>query len=252
MERLVELVQRRALERSERFVGTTQEVLVEGPSRTDPAQAARAHAPQQDGQLHRARAAGRAGRRSRSPARPRRRSPARSRSSPVPPDVCRDLRPHRGRQDGGRGRAGRRCCATRRDPVAVSADAIQVYEGLDVLAAKPADATGSSTGWSRSSRSTRSSAPAATRSWRTPEIDGAGRAGTRCRSSSAAPGLYLRAALTDLDLRPPPEPDLRARLERELAEVGAGIAARPPVRPPRRRRCTRTIASGSCGRWSWS
>ena len=33
-------------------------------------------------------------------------------------------------------------------------------------------------------------------------------------------GLYLRAALTDLDLRPPPEPDLRARLERELAEVG--------------------------------
>jgi tRNA-2-methylthio-N6-dimethylallyladenosine synthase len=37
MERLVPLVQRRALERSERFVGTTQEVLVEGPSRTDPA-----------------------------------------------------------------------------------------------------------------------------------------------------------------------------------------------------------------------
>jgi tRNA-2-methylthio-N6-dimethylallyladenosine synthase len=37
MERLVEVVQRRALERSMRFVGTTQEVLVEGPSRTDPA-----------------------------------------------------------------------------------------------------------------------------------------------------------------------------------------------------------------------
>jgi tRNA-2-methylthio-N6-dimethylallyladenosine synthase len=36
MERLVELVQRRALERSSRFVGTMQEVLVEGPSRTDP------------------------------------------------------------------------------------------------------------------------------------------------------------------------------------------------------------------------
>jgi tRNA-2-methylthio-N6-dimethylallyladenosine synthase len=33
--RLVELVQRRALERSRRFVGRTQEVLVEGPSRTD-------------------------------------------------------------------------------------------------------------------------------------------------------------------------------------------------------------------------
>jgi tRNA-2-methylthio-N6-dimethylallyladenosine synthase len=36
MEQLVDLVQRRALERSRRFVGTTQEVLVEGPSRTDP------------------------------------------------------------------------------------------------------------------------------------------------------------------------------------------------------------------------
>jgi tRNA-2-methylthio-N6-dimethylallyladenosine synthase len=36
MERLVELVQRRASERSARFVGREVEVLVEGPSRTDP------------------------------------------------------------------------------------------------------------------------------------------------------------------------------------------------------------------------
>jgi tRNA-2-methylthio-N6-dimethylallyladenosine synthase len=36
MERLVELVQRRARERSQRFVGRTLDVLVEGPSRTDP------------------------------------------------------------------------------------------------------------------------------------------------------------------------------------------------------------------------
>ncbi|MDP8943949.1 MAG: tRNA (N6-isopentenyl adenosine(37)-C2)-methylthiotransferase MiaB [Actinomycetota bacterium] len=36
MERLVEAVQRRAAERSRRFVGRTMEVLVEGPSRTDP------------------------------------------------------------------------------------------------------------------------------------------------------------------------------------------------------------------------
>ncbi len=35
MARLVELVQRRARERSQRFVGRTMEVLVEGPSRTD-------------------------------------------------------------------------------------------------------------------------------------------------------------------------------------------------------------------------
>jgi tRNA-2-methylthio-N6-dimethylallyladenosine synthase len=37
MERLVELVQRGAQERAQRFVGRTMDVLVEGPSRTDPA-----------------------------------------------------------------------------------------------------------------------------------------------------------------------------------------------------------------------
>jgi tRNA-2-methylthio-N6-dimethylallyladenosine synthase len=37
MQRLVELVQRRAAERAERFVGRSMEVLVEGPSRTDAA-----------------------------------------------------------------------------------------------------------------------------------------------------------------------------------------------------------------------
>jgi tRNA-2-methylthio-N6-dimethylallyladenosine synthase len=36
LERLVEVIQRRARQRAERFVGRTLEVLVEGPSRTDP------------------------------------------------------------------------------------------------------------------------------------------------------------------------------------------------------------------------
>ena len=36
MQRLVELVQRNAHERAQRFVGRTMEVLIEGPSRTDP------------------------------------------------------------------------------------------------------------------------------------------------------------------------------------------------------------------------
>jgi tRNA-2-methylthio-N6-dimethylallyladenosine synthase len=36
MERLVEVIQRRAHDRAQRFVGRTLEVLVEGPSRTDP------------------------------------------------------------------------------------------------------------------------------------------------------------------------------------------------------------------------
>ena len=35
-QRLVEVVQRRAHERASRFIGRTVEVLVEGPSRTDP------------------------------------------------------------------------------------------------------------------------------------------------------------------------------------------------------------------------
>jgi tRNA-2-methylthio-N6-dimethylallyladenosine synthase len=36
MERLVEVIQRRARERAQRFVGRTLDVLIEGPSRTDP------------------------------------------------------------------------------------------------------------------------------------------------------------------------------------------------------------------------
>ena len=39
MERLVEMVQRHATERAQRFVGRSMEVLVEGPSRTDASKA---------------------------------------------------------------------------------------------------------------------------------------------------------------------------------------------------------------------
>ncbi|MGP0052611.1 MAG: tRNA (N6-isopentenyl adenosine(37)-C2)-methylthiotransferase MiaB [Solirubrobacteraceae bacterium] len=39
MERLVEVIQRQARQRAQRFVGRTLEVLVEGPSRTDPSRA---------------------------------------------------------------------------------------------------------------------------------------------------------------------------------------------------------------------
>jgi tRNA dimethylallyltransferase len=35
-------------------------------------------------------------------------------------------------------------------------------------------------------------------------------------------GLYLRAALTELELKPPPAPGLRAQLEEELAALGSG------------------------------
>ena len=62
MERLVELVQRRARERAQRFVGRTMDVLVEGTSRTDAVAPARPLAPQQGRQLRGDRRAGRAGR----------------------------------------------------------------------------------------------------------------------------------------------------------------------------------------------
>ena len=48
IERLVELVQRIARERNRDRVGLIEEVLVEGPSRTDDAPPARAHAPEHD------------------------------------------------------------------------------------------------------------------------------------------------------------------------------------------------------------
>ena len=135
----------------------------------------------------------------------------------------------------------------------VSADAIAVYEGLDVLAAKPTPAsrTGSSTGWSRACRSTRSSAPAGSRSSRTPRSTTCWRPGRRPIVVGGT-GLYLRAALTELDLRPPPEPDLRARARAGAGRGGARPRCTAGCRPPRRRRCIRTTASGSCGRSSWS
>ena len=55
LERLVEVIQHRAQERAQRFVGRSVSVLVEGPSRTDPTRLARPLAPQQGRQLQRSR-----------------------------------------------------------------------------------------------------------------------------------------------------------------------------------------------------
>ncbi len=106
-------------------------------------------------------------------------------------------------------------------PVAVSADAIAVYEGLDVLAAKP-----SPTQLERLEHRLLSCVPIAEEfsagryaELAHAEIDALLDAG-RTPIVVGGTGLYLRAALTDLDLRPPPPAGLRARLERELAEMG--------------------------------
>lgn len=108
------------------------------------------------------------------------------------------------------------------DPVAISADALQVYAGLEVLTGVapravraelehrlvsflPVDATFSAGQYARLAHA---------------EIDGALEAGRRPIVVGGT-GLYLRAALAELDLKPPPPGEVRERLERRLAAVGA-------------------------------
>jgi tRNA dimethylallyltransferase len=132
------------------------------------------------------------------------------------------------------------------DPVAVSADAIAVYEGLDVLSAKPEagrlehrlvscvpiDREFSAGQFAALAHEEIDSLLA---EGKTPIVVG----GT---------GLYLRASLTDLDLRPPPERGLRAELERELAQVGPSAmherlspATAATVHPNDRKRIVRAL-----------
>ena len=108
------------------------------------------------------------------------------------------------------------------DPVAVSADALQVYEGLETL-------TGAATAEERERLEHRlvgivpvteafsvgAYAPLAKR-----EVDAALAAGRRPIVVGGT-GLYLRAALTDLSLPPPPPAELRERLEGRARTEGA-------------------------------
>jgi tRNA dimethylallyltransferase len=106
-------------------------------------------------------------------------------------------------------------------PVAVSADALQVYRGLEILTGVPGE---------RQRRRLEhrlvsfvpvdrrfSVAEYAARAHR--EIDG-------LIAEGAAPivvggtGLYLRAALAELELRPPPPPGVRERIEADMATRG--------------------------------
>jgi tRNA dimethylallyltransferase len=107
-------------------------------------------------------------------------------------------------------------------PVAVSADALQVYRGLETLTGVasaseraqlehrlvsflPIDASFSAGQYAELAHA---QIDAALSEWRRPIVVG----GT---------GLYLRAALTELDLRPPPAEGVRERLTVELERYGA-------------------------------
>jgi len=121
------------------------------------------------------------------------------------------------------------------DPVAISADALQVYRGLETLTGAatpeqqarlehrlisivPVTDTFSAGRFAELARA---------------EIDAALAAG-RMPIVVGGTGLYLQAALTDLELRPPPPPGLRERIEREADERGlealhAALAERAPA-----------------------
>jgi tRNA dimethylallyltransferase len=134
-------------------------------------------------------------------------------------------------------------------PVAVSADAIQVYEGLETLAAKP-----SPDELARLEHRLISFVPVdeefsvgefADRAHT--EIDALLDEGKRPIVVGGT-GLYVRAALTKLELKPPPLPGLREELERELAELGSARlherlrpASAAAVHPNDRKRIVRAL-----------
>jgi tRNA dimethylallyltransferase len=140
-------------------------------------------------------------------------------------------------------------------PIAVSADALQVYRGIETL-------TGAARGPERARLEHRllsfvpideefSVGEFMPRAHA--EIDEALEAGRRPIVVGGT-GLYLRAALTELDLKPPPPPALRARIEAELAARGPealhatlGAAAAATIEPTDRSRIVRALELAEMG-----
>jgi tRNA dimethylallyltransferase len=120
------------------------------------------------------------------------------------------------------------------DPVAVSADALQVYAGLGTLtgAASPQERARLEHRLVGFLPVTETFSAGAYGALAHAEIDALLAAGRRPIVVGGT-GLYLRAALAELDLRPPPDPEARARWRTALAERGAPalhaeLAARDP------------------------
>ena len=120
------------------------------------------------------------------------------------------------------------------DAVAISADALQVYEGLAVLtgAASPDERERLEHRLLGFVPVTETFSVGEFMPLAHAEIDAALAAGRRPIVVGGT-GLYLRAALTDLDLRPKPPPELRARLQAAMADRGpaalhAELARRAP------------------------
>jgi tRNA dimethylallyltransferase len=145
-----------------------------------------------------------------------------------------------------------------RQAVAVSADALQLYAGLEIL-------TGAATRAERARLEHRllGFLPVDARcsagefaALAHAEIDGLLAQGS-VPIVVGGTGLYLRAALADLDLKPPAPPDVRARLEADVAARGAPalhaeLARRAPwaadgIGPNDRQRIVRALELDAIG-----
>lgn len=135
------------------------------------------------------------------------------------------------------------------DPIAVSCDSIQIYRGLETISGA-ADAAEQAALEHRligiADPSEEFSAGRFAELARA-EIDGALEAG-RPVIVVGGTGLYMRAALAELELRPPVDPGARERVEAEIAERGpASLHAELPddvaarVHPNDRKRIARAL-----------
>ena len=135
------------------------------------------------------------------------------------------------------------------DPVAVSCDAIQVYRGLETLsgAATPAERERLEHRLIGFVEPTGEFSAGRFAQLAHAEIDELLAEGRRPIVVGGT-GLYLRAALADLDLRPPVPPDIRIEVEREItsrgpeavwADLDPDVAA--TIHPRDRKRIARTM-----------
>ena len=121
------------------------------------------------------------------------------------------------------------------DPVAISADALQVYRGLEILTgvATPAERERLEHRLVSFLPVTETFSAGQFAELAHEEIDAAFAAGRRPIVLGGT-GLYLQAALTNLELRPPPSPGVRERIlaaadERGVEALHADLAERAPA-----------------------